>query len=155
MAIDSTEIRPTRRRRGERRVANTPLRFPERRSGFERRDLPGWRGRYQADLRRYSESRLAFPLVLATIVVFNLIDYMMTIRVLGIGGLELNPIMQRLFEMGWETAALVKLLSAGAVVLILLALRRYRRTAELSLLVLLGFSALTLYHVFLALQIRG
>jgi asparagine N-glycosylation enzyme membrane subunit Stt3 len=85
-------------------------------------------------------------------VVFNLIDYVMTIRVLGAGGLELNPVMQRLFETGWETAALVKLLTAGTVSIVLLALRRYRRTLEVSLLILLGYSALTIYHVYLAIR---
>lgn len=151
MAIDSTDAGLKRRQR-ERRVAHTPLRFPERRTGFDRRELPGWRGRYQADLRRYAESRSAFPLVLATIIVFNLIDYVMTIRVLGVGGVELNPVMERLFATSWETAALVKLLTAGLVALVMLALRRYRRTLEVSLFVLLGYSALTFYHVFLALQ---
>jgi len=152
MAIDSMPTRVQRRR--DRRVRHTPWRFPERRSGFDRRRPGGWRGRYYADLRKYADSRLAFPLVLATIVVFNLIDYVMTVRVLGVGGLELNPIMQHLFETSMEAAALVKLLAAGAVTLVLLALRRYRRTLEVSLLVMLGYSALTLYHVYLALRIR-
>lgn len=152
MAIDRM---PTQvRRRRDRRVLHTPWRFPERRSGFDRRTPDGWRGRYYADLRNYADRRLAFPLVLATIVVFNLIDYVMTVRILGLGGLELNPIMQRLFATSMEVAALVKLLTAGAVTLVLLALRRYRRTLEVSLLVVLAYSALTLYHVYLALQIR-
>lgn len=150
MAIDSTRVGMRRSR--ERRVRRSLWQFPERRSGFERREQPGWRGRYEADLHNYADSRLAFPLVLATIVVFNLIDYVMTVRVLGVGGLELNPFMQRLFEMSMETAALVKLLTAGAVVLVLLALRRYRRTLEVSLVILLGYSALMFYHAYLALR---
>lgn len=153
MAIDSTDA-VTRRQRSERRLMRSLWRFPERRSGFDRRERPGWRGRYEADLRKYAASRLTFPLVTASIVVFNFIDYIMTIRVLGAGGLELNPVMQRLFETGWETAALVKMLTAGAVALVLLALRRYRRTLEVSLLILLGYSALTLYHVYLAIRIH-
>jgi hypothetical protein len=151
MAIENADATISRRRR-ERRTERSLWHFPERRSGFDRREHPGWRGRYQADLRKYAVSRLTFPLVVASIVVFNLIDYVMTIRVLGAGGLELNPIMQRLFETGWETAALVKLLTAGTVSLVLLALRRYRRTLEVSLVILLGYSALTLYHVYLAIR---
>jgi hypothetical protein len=89
---------------------------------------------------------------MATILIFNFIDYAMTVRALGAGALELNPVMQRLFAMGWETAALVKLLTAGVVVLVLTGLRRYRRTLELSLVVLLGYSVLTFYHAYLALQ---
>jgi hypothetical protein len=155
MATQTTDSAGLRRRRSERRATRLPFHFPERRSGFDRRDPAGWRGRYQADLRSYAESRLAFPLVLAAIIVFNFIDYVMTIRVLGEGGVELNPVMSWLFTMGWQTAALVKLLSAGAVALVLLALRRYRRTLEVSLLVLLGYSLLTFYHVYMALRIRG
>ena len=154
MATDSRDT-SMRRRSRERRATRAPLRLPERRTGFDRRDPPGWRGRYQAELRQFGSSTLAFPLVVATIVVFNFIDYIMTIRVLGAGGLELNPIMQRLFEMGMGTAALVKLLTAGVVALVLLALRRYRRTLEVSLLVLLGYSALTFYHAYLAMRLRG
>jgi hypothetical protein len=150
MAIDSTDATVGRQR--ERRVTRTALFFPERRSGFDRRRLPGWRGRLQADLERYAQSRLTFPLVMATILIFNFIDYAMTVRALGAGALELNPVMQRLFAMGWETAALVKLLTAGVVVLVLTGLRRYRRTLELSLVVLLGYSVLTFYHAYLALQ---
>lgn len=150
MAIDSTDA--GMRRRAERRITRTPLYFPERRTGFDRRRASGWRGRLQTDLETYAESRLTFPLVLAAILVFNLIDYVMTLRVLGVGGVELNPVMDRLFAMGWETAALAKLLTAGVVALVLLALRRYRRTLEVSLLVLVGYSVLTLYHAYLALQ---
>jgi hypothetical protein len=153
MAIDFTQ--PRMRRRRERRARPTAFHFPERRTGFDRRTQPGWRGRYLADLRKYADSRLAFPLVLATIVVFNLVDYVMTLRVLGAGGLELNPIMQHLFAMSVELAALVKLLTAGVVTLVLLALRRYRRTLEVSLLILLGYSVLMFYHAFLAVQMIG
>lgn len=93
-----------------------------------------------------------FPLVLATIIVFNYIDYMLTIRVLHSGGVELNPLMARLFEMGPTVAAAVKLGSVGVAVLLLLLLRRYRRTLEASLVLLLSFSALTFYHAGLAIR---
>lgn len=150
MAIEITQ--PDMRRHDDRRLQPTRWHFPERRSGFDRRRQPGWRGRYLTDLRGYANSKLAFPLVLATIIVFNLVDYLMTLRVLGEGGLELNPVMQHLFSTSMEVAALVKLLSAGAVTLVLLSLRRYRRTLEVSLVVLLGYSVLMFYHVYLALQ---
>lgn len=143
----------TRRRRRERRVARKGVRFPERRTGFERRDIPGWRGRYQSEIRSFSESRIGFPLVLATIIVFNLIDYLMTLRVLDAGGAELNPIMERLFQLSPEAAALVKLITAGVVALSLLALRRYRRTIEVSLLIMLGYSALMFWHIYLVIRV--
>ncbi|MDJ0664119.1 MAG: DUF5658 family protein [Acidimicrobiia bacterium] len=137
----------------DRRKHRTPLRYPERRSGFDRRSRSGWRGRYEASLRELADRPRTLLLVLATIVVFNFMDYWLTLRVLQAGGSELNPIMDRLFSIGPETAALVKLGLAGAVALGLLALRRYRRTLEVAIAVLLGYSALMFYHVLVAIRI--
>ena len=140
-------------RRHERRLHRTPLHFPERRTGFDRRRRPGWRGRYQSDLRRYAERPRTILLVLATIVVFNFMDLVLTLRVLDAGGTELNPLMASLFSIGPHAAAVVKLGLVGGAVLVLLALRRYRRALELSLLVLVAFSLLMIYHVILAVRI--
>jgi hypothetical protein len=137
----------------DRRLQRTPLYFPERRSGFDRRTPGGLRGRYNAALLSYRENESAFLLVLATIVVFNYMDYHLTLRVLEAGGSELNPIMARLFGIGPEAAAAAKLGSVGAVSLILLALRRYRRTLEASLFLLVAYSVLMFYHVALALRL--
>jgi len=93
------------------------------------------------------------PLVLATIVVLNLMDYLLTLRILALGGIEANPIMARLFDMGLETAALAKLGIVGIAVIVLLALRRYRRTLELSLILLLAYSVLMLYHIMLLIRL--
>jgi Domain of unknown function (DUF5658) len=142
-------------RKHERRLDRTPFRFPERRSGFERREIDGWRGRYQAELRRYADRPSTLLLVLATIVVFNFMDLYLTARVLDAGGSELNPIMEHLFSLGPMAAAMAKLGVVGFAVLILLALRRYRRTLEVSLLLLVSYSFLMLYHVVLALRIAA
>lgn len=150
--MDSSDM-VMRRRRQERRMEHKPLHFPERRTGFERRDLPGWRGTYQSEMRKFSESHLGLPLVLATIVVFNLIDYLMTVRILAAGGSELNPIMERLFQISPQVAALFKLFTAGLVVLLLLGLRKYRRTIEISLLIMVGYSALMFWHIYLLAKI--
>ncbi len=91
-------------------------------------------------------------LVLATIVVFNFIDLHLTIRVLRNGGVEINPIMARLIAWGPLPAATIKLGVIGIVVLVLLSLRRFRRTLETSLLLLMTYSGLVLYHVLLAAQ---
>jgi len=146
--------RPTfQARRQERRRRRDPLYFPERRTGFDRRTPAGWRGRYLSDLREMAGSRITLPLVLATIVVLNLMDYLLTLRILALGGIEANPIMARLFDMGLETAALAKLGIVGIAVIVLLALRRYRRTLELSLILLLAYSVLMLYHIMLLIRL--
>jgi hypothetical protein len=137
----------------DRRIRRTPFYFPERRAGFERRDRDGWRGAYQDGLRTYRDKPMTFLLVLATIVVFNYIDYQLTVRVLAAGGVELNPVMVRLFALSPIAAATAKLGAVGVSVLILLSLRRYRRTLEESLLLLVGYSALMFYHAGLAIQI--
>lgn len=137
----------------DRRIRRRPLYFPERRAGFERRDRHGWRGAYQDGLRTYRDNPTTFLLVLATIVVFNYIDYQLTVRVIAQGGVELNPVMARLFALGPVAAATAKLGAVGASVLVLLSLRRYRRTLEASLLLLVGYTALMFYHAGLAIQI--
>lgn len=138
----------------DRRV-NRSLRFPERRSGFDRRLPSGsnWRETYEAGLRSYRDSSTKFLLVVATIVVFNYIDYMLTVRVLRAGGVELNPLMAHLFHISPTLAAVAKLGSVGMVAIVLVMLRRYRRTLEASLVLLLAFSALMFYHAAVAIQL--
>ena len=94
----------------DRRVRRSRLRFPERRSGFDRRvgAGTGWRGLWEASMRQYRENKSTFLLVLATIIVFNYVDYLLTVRVLRAGGAELNPIMARLFEISPVVAATAK-----------------------------------------------
>lgn len=145
-------------RRGiDRRVRRIPFHFPERRSGFDRRSLggEGWRSSYETALHNYRDNKMSFFLVLATIVVFNYVDYILTVRVLRAGGVELNPIMARLFDIGPVAAATAKLGAVGAAVMVLLMLRRFRRTLEASLVLLLAFTALMFYHGALAIQLLG
>ena len=141
----------------ERRVRHTPFHFPERRSGFDRRlvEEPGLRGLWETSLRKYRDNRTGFLLVLATIVVFNYVDYLLTYRVLQAGGSELNPVMARLFEISPVVAASTKLGTVGIAVLVLLTLRRYRRTLEASLILLVAFTALMFYHAAVAVQFIG
>lgn len=139
----------------DRRRRRVSLRFPERRSGFDQR-RPVTRGlaaRYHRSILEYREKRSAFLLVLATIVVFNYVDLLLTLRALELGAREANPIMAWLFESSPVVAAAAKLGVGGAVVLILLVLGRFRRVLEGSLIILLGYTALMIYHVILALRL--
>ena len=140
-------------RGSDRRAQRTPLYFPERRAGFDRRSRDGWRGAYEEGLQTYRDSPTSFLLLLATIVVFNYIDYQLTLRVLDAGGSKLNPIMARLFEISPIVAATAKLGAVGAVAVGLLALGRYRRTLETSLVLLMAYTALMFYHAGVAIQI--
>ena len=110
---------------------------------------------WDASLVKYRDNRTGFLLVLATIIVFNYVDYLLTIRVLQAGGSELNPIMAHLFELSPTVAATAKLGTVGAAALILLVLGRYRRTLEVSLVLLVTFTALMFYHVAVAVRIAA
>jgi hypothetical protein len=139
----------------DRRLRRTPFHFPERRTGFDRRlpESAGWNGYYDTALRSYRDNKSTFLLVLATIVVFNYVDYLLTFRMLRAGGIELNPLMAHLFEMSPVLAAVAKLGVVGAVVLVMLMLRRYRRTLEASLVLLTSYTALMFYHATLVFRI--
>jgi hypothetical protein len=89
--------------------------------------------------------------VLATIVVFNFIDLMLTVRALDRGAEEANPVMRNLFWAHPLTAALVKLGVVAVVVLMLQRLRRYRSALSVSLFLLVGFTMLMFYHAGFAL----
>ncbi len=104
-------------------------------------------------MRKYRDNQQTFLLVLATIIVFNYVDYLLTYRVLRAGGAELNPVMARLFEISPVVAAVAKMGTVGAAVLVLMLLRRYRRTLEASLILLVAFTALMFYHAAIAIQL--
>ncbi len=129
------------------------MRYPERRYGFDRRDRnrrgPG--AAYRRALDRFRNDSVAFWTVLATIVVFNFIDLMLTLRALDRGAVEANPVMRALFWTHPLTATLVKLGVVGFVVLMLQRMRRFRSALEVTLALLVGFTALMFYHAGFAL----
>lgn len=137
-----------RRSTPDRRVRYRPH-LPERRSGFDRRDAAakGLAAAYRRAVLRFGRDSLAFWTVLATIVVFNFLDLMLTLRAIDRGAEEANPVMRWLFWSQPMTAALVKLGVVGAVVLMLQRLRRYRSALSVALFLLVGFTALMFYHV--------
>ncbi len=144
-----------RRSGADRRRRRVSLRFPERRSGFDqrrplRRSLSA---RYGRGILEYREKRFAFLLVLASIVVFNYIDLLLTMRALELGATEANPIMAWLFESSPAAAATVKMGISGVVVVVLLALGRYRRVLEASLVIMYAYAALMIYHVIIAIRL--
>ncbi len=140
-----------RRTGSDRRRRRPALRYPERRTGFDQREcqVQGLRGAIDRAMLQYRERRSAFLLVLATIVVFNYLDLMLTFRAIGRGAVEANPIMAFLFASDPVLAAAVKLAIGGGVALTLLALGRFKRVLEASLVILVSFTALMGYHAVL------
>ena len=97
-------------------------------------------------LRTYQKQAFQFWVVLATIVVFNFLDLVLTIWVLDQGAHEANPLMRYLFWSDPATAALVKLGVVAVVVVILQQMRMYGRALEFSLVLLVGFTVLMFHH---------
>ena len=135
------------------RRRRSSVRFPERRHGFDRRDRtsrgPG--AAYRRALDRFRDDSVAFWTVLATIVVFNFLDLMLTLSALDRGAVEANPVMRALFWTHPLTATLVKLGVVAVVVLMLQRMRPFRSALEVTFALLVGFTALMFYHAGFAL----
>ncbi len=130
----------TERRATERRTSRTWFRYPERRTGFDRRGVPGV-------IAWYRDHPRAIAATLVTVMLLNLGDLLLTIRALGRGASEINPIMAALFDSSPALASAVKLLVGAGVVLVIWRMRRYRRILEVSLVALAGFGAVLAYQV--------
>lgn len=141
------KIREDRRSGRDRRRAGG-FRFRERRSGFDRRHQngSGVDAAYSRSLQSLRSNPLTFWTTLATIVVFNFLDLMLTLRALDRGAEEANPVMRTLFWTHPVTATLVKLGVVAAVVLVLQRMRRYRDALSVTLFLLVGFTLLMFYH---------
>jgi hypothetical protein len=146
---ESVESTIENRRVADRRVRRASLHYPERRSGFDRRLAgPGpIRAAGARLLINYRDRPGAVAAVLGAVVLLNAVDLLLTVRALGLGATELNPVMAELLGFDPVVAAVFKLTLVGAVAMGLWTLRRYRRVLEASLLLLGGFLVLTGYHL--------
>ena len=135
-----------RRAGPDRRSGRIAMRFPDRRSGFDRRTDGGV-------LAWYRNRPGMIGLVLAAIILLNGADYFLTIIALDRGAQEANPIMRTLFDHHYVTAGIFKLALAAAAVGIIWRLRRYRRILGVSLIAAGGFGILLVYQVSLVLAL--
>ncbi len=135
-----TEPRTTERRRTRPR-----FRYPERRTGFDRRVSTGVIGWYRNHPR-------AIATVLVGVVLLNLADYLLTLRALDRGATEANPFMAVLFDIHPAAAGFVKTMLGLGVVLTIWQMRRYRRILEVSLVALAGFTLVLAYQFSLVLS---
>lgn len=129
-------------RGGERRTRRVSLRYPERRSGFDRRVAGG-------ALAGYRDRPHLIALALATLLALNVADYAFTVVALGRGAREVNPLMAALFEIDPVAAAVVKLAAVMMVITAIWQLRRFRRILQVSLIALAGFGMLVSYQLIL------
>jgi hypothetical protein len=138
------------RRRGPDRRRRRRFLIMERRSGFDRR-RSGDRSPVSAALETRLLRLRDQPRVLAeTLVLVNLLsvlDLLLTMSVLRLGAIELNPIMAWLFEMGPGTAATAKIGVMALATFGLWHLRRYRRALTTTVLLLAGYGALVTFEI--------
>ena len=116
------------------------LRYPERRTGFDRRSGSGV-------LVWYRDRPAVIAVALGAIVALNLADYALTLRALDLGAAEANPIMAALLEQGSLPAGVFKMLTAVVVVAIIWRFRRYKNILGVSLIALGGFGVLLVYQI--------
>ena len=139
------------RRRGDRRRSRVSLVWPDRRSGFDRREprVGSLRAIYRSWLLAYRKNQRSLALVLAIITALNIADLLLTQRALGLGAVEGNPLMAVLFEVDPFLAGALKIGVGLVVVGLLWALRRYRRALEFSIIALVGMGLVFAYHLIL------
>ncbi len=130
---------------GDRRVRRVSFRYPERRTGFDRRMVGV--SRYQRFLEAYRRRDGLVAVCLAAVAVLNLVDLVLTRVLIDLGASEANPIMAALLAAGTVPAAAAKVAVTVAVVTGVWMLRRYRRMLEFSLVLLGALVLLAAYQV--------
>lgn len=134
-----------RRTATDRRSTRVAFRYPERRMGFDRRELATSRRMRAMDAYRRRPALVAC--CVAAVLALGAADFVLTLWLIGMGATEINPVMARLLDSGPVSAAVFKGLVTLAVAGGIWALRRYRRVLELSLAVLVVMTAVVLYEI--------
>jgi hypothetical protein len=132
-------------RRRERRFI-----FLDRRSGFDRRRREGRSPVSSAVDARLLRLRDQPRLLAETLVLVNLLsllDLLLTLSVLRLGAIELNPIMDWLFELGPGPAATAKIGVMALATFGLWLLRRYRKALTTTVVLLAGYGALVTFEI--------
>lgn len=124
----------------------------ERRSGFDRRKAGG-RGVLKGGsltclLLNLRERPGVLWVMLVTVNILNLADFLLTLNVLATGGGEANPILRPLFDANPIYAGLFKFAAVLIVTLVVWHFRRFRRALEASLIMLGVFAVVFFYHIF-------
>jgi hypothetical protein len=142
---------------GARRAKSVCLKLWERRDGFDRRQKHlRHKSLYAKVFKRGAfhlrDNTPALVLLLILFNLFNIADFLFTLKALAAGHAEGNPVMDKLFTVGPAAAGLFKITIGLIITLFVWALRRYRLVLEASILILLMYMALIAYHIYGALM---
>ncbi len=147
---ESNARRQGERREGDRRRRRVSLVWPERRSGFERRGSAS-SGRatvaFEGVLTGLRDRPATLRVILLTVNMLNLADFLLTVNVLAMGGGEANPIMRSLFALNPAYAGFFKIAAILATSLVIWRLRRFRSALEVALVMLVVFVGVFFYHI--------
>ncbi len=126
------------------------LRYPERRSGFDRR-LPenGVAAAGELALRGLRDRSALLASVLVAVNVLNVTDLLFTLFLLSRGAAEGNPVMDALIGTDPLVAAAFKVALLGLVSATVWRMRRYRSILAVGLIALAAFVILTFYELLL------
>jgi len=126
-------------RAADRRVKRANIRWPERRTGFDRRCEYG--------IGVLRDSSVLLLVMLGVLNILNMLDLRFTLLALDRGAAEANPIMSFFFNMDSLTAGLFKIALVLAISLAVWWGRRYRRILEFAVLSTAIYAALIGYHI--------
>ena len=122
----------------------------DRRSGFDRRRREGRSpvsSAVEAQLLQLRDQPLLLAETLVLVNLLSMLDLLLTLWVLRLGAVELNPIMDWLFEMGPAPAAIAKIGVMALATFGLWFLRRYRKALTTTVLLLAGYGALVTFEI--------
>jgi hypothetical protein len=137
-------------RGSDRRQRRMSIVLHERRTGFDRRvsvDSGVVSAGFEGLLRGIRDRPGTIWVMLVAINALNLTDYALTLNVLANGGGEANPLMASLFHANPVYAGLFKFIAVLAVTFVLWHYRRFRPALQATLLVLIAFAVLFMYHM--------
>lgn len=143
------------RRISSRRERTISLKLWERRDGFDRRRSHSGRGLYSRVFGKGAfhlrENLYAVILLLIMFNLFNIADFVFTMKALAAGHSEGNPVMDRLFTTGPAVAGVFKIAVGLIITAFIWFLRKYRLVLEAGIFILLLYMALIMYHIYGAL----
>jgi hypothetical protein len=122
----------------------------ERRTGFDRRGpISGGAVavRFEGLLRGLRDSASSLRVILITVNILNVADFLLTLNALAMGASEANPVMRSLFNVDPVYAGIFKFLAILGVTLLVWRCRRYRSALQASLIVLAVFTLVFVYHI--------
>jgi hypothetical protein len=122
----------------------------ERRSGFDRRRnvrRSPVAAAFEAPIQRLREQPVLLAELLVTVNLLSVVDLLITLSVLRMGAIELNPLMAWLIDLGTAPAAAAKIGVVLAATLGLWLLRRHRAALTTAAPLFAAYGSLVIFEL--------